>query len=201
VHIIQGKYKGLQIVSPRSNLRPTKSNVKESLTNTLLNTYSDFILGQQTLELFAGSGQISFELLSLGAIGATLVEKEYSNIIAIKQTLKKNNFAPETTPGPEPGALVPSSGENSAILGITVIKANALTFKPRQNYSLLFADPPYNIDIAQFSNCINTASQAISNLIIIELSNKSTPIKINNWNLETTKTIGDTNLYYYLPSQ
>ena len=76
MRIISGKYGGRRL-NPPSNMphtRPTTDIAKEGLFNILQNRI-DFD-GINTLDLFGGTGCISYELASRGAGTLTIVEKD-----------------------------------------------------------------------------------------------------------------------------
>ena len=76
MRIITGKYKGRKI-NPPSKMpytRPTTDVAKEGLFNILENNIA--IPGIKTLDIFGGTGSISYELASRGAGDLTIVEKD-----------------------------------------------------------------------------------------------------------------------------
>ena len=86
MRIISGKYGGRRI-SPPANMpytRPTTDIAKEGLFNILQHRI-DFE-GAVTLDLFGGTGSISYELASRGAADLTIVEKDN----AMHAFIKKN---------------------------------------------------------------------------------------------------------------
>lgn len=115
--IISGTLKGKGLYSPQDfSVRPTSARVKDSLFNIIRND----LPGARFLDLFAGSGQIGFEAISLGA-DVVFCDKDASLI-------KKN----------------------AQHLGVeaTVLQGDFLnilsTLKNGQNFDFIFADPPYN---------------------------------------------------------
>ena len=106
--------------------RPTTDLAKEGLFNIIQNTLE--IESLKTLDLFGGTGSISFELASRGAPDLTIVEKDNSMIEFIKKTadqLKLENFK--------------------------VIKMDVFRFIEQcsEQFDFIFAGPPYalsNID-------------------------------------------------------
>jgi 16S rRNA (guanine966-N2)-methyltransferase len=79
LRIIGGKWRGRKIAFTEvDGLRPTSDRVRETLFNWLAPSITD----ARVLDLFAGSGALSFEALSRGAAEATLVE---ASVIAAKQ--------------------------------------------------------------------------------------------------------------------
>ncbi len=76
MRVISGIYKRRRFDVPRSfKARPTTDFAKENLFNVLSN-YMDFEEGVQALDLFAGTGSISLELVSRGCDRVICVEKD-----------------------------------------------------------------------------------------------------------------------------
>jgi len=132
VRIISGTYKGRRI-SPPKNLpvRPTTDMSKESLFN-ILNNHFDFT-AISVLDLFAGTGNISYEFGSRGAESITCVDEDFGCIRFIKQTAAEFDFP------------------------IAAIKSNVFTFLEKNSgaYDVIFADPPYHMEQAQFEKLVN----------------------------------------------
>ena len=87
MRIISGKWGGRRI-SPPTNMphtRPTTDIAKEGLFNILQNRM-DFE-GIKTLDLFGGTGCISYELASRGAADLTIIEKDNTMHAFIKKNL------------------------------------------------------------------------------------------------------------------
>ena len=95
MRIISGSLGGRRI-SPPSNMphtRPTTDVAKEGLFNVISNHLE--IEDLKTLDLFGGTGSISYELASRGAKDLTIVEKDAKMYEFIKKTateLKLENF-------------------------------------------------------------------------------------------------------------
>ncbi len=123
MRIIRGKY-GRRRFSVPSNItaRPTTDFARENLFNVLENTI-DFE-GKSALDLFAGTGAISFEFLSRECRDVTAVEKaptQQKFMLKVASELGADNF--------------------------TLIKGDVLRFIatcPRR-YDIVFADPPYDM--------------------------------------------------------
>lgn len=89
MRIIGGKYGGLRINPPAQMpyTRPTTDRAKEGLFNILENAIT--LEGAKTLDLFGGTGCISYELASRGATDLTIVEKDAKQAAFIQNTAKK----------------------------------------------------------------------------------------------------------------
>ena len=125
MRIISGKYRGKGIVAPRNlPVRPTTDFAKEALFNLLNNR---FYLDEVTvLDLFAGTGNISYEFASRGARSITCVDANYNCTRFIKKT-----------------------AESLAFDQIDAVKSDALKYLDRAygQYDIVFADPPYDLAI------------------------------------------------------
>lgn len=124
MRIIQGTHRGRRISVPAGfKLRPTTDIAKESIFN-VLNNYYDFD-NISVLDLFAGTGSISYEFLSRGCTELLAIEKNPKHADFISRTAESLGF------------------ENFRILKADVfefIKAGG------KQYDLIFADPPFDID-------------------------------------------------------
>ncbi|HEX3024963.1 MAG TPA: RsmD family RNA methyltransferase [Chitinophagaceae bacterium] len=87
MRIISGKWGGRRIIPPANmpHTRPTTDIAKEGLFNILQNRidFSDI----KTLDLFGGTGCISYELASRGAGDLTIVEKDNTMHAFIKKNI------------------------------------------------------------------------------------------------------------------
>jgi len=92
MRIISGALGGRRI-SPPANMphtRPTTDIAKEGLFNILQNRIS--FDGIKTLDLFGGTGSISYELASRGAADLTIVEKDNAMYAFIKKNIATLNI-------------------------------------------------------------------------------------------------------------
>ncbi|MEO6837096.1 MAG: RsmD family RNA methyltransferase [Ginsengibacter sp.] len=122
MRIITGKYGGRKI-NPPSKMpytRPTTDVAKEGLFNIIENNLS--IPGIKTLDIFGGTGSISYELASRGAADLTIVEKDPKMYEFIKNKI---------------GEL--------KIENCNVVKSDVFRFlaSSTEKYQLIFAGPPY----------------------------------------------------------
>jgi 16S rRNA (guanine966-N2)-methyltransferase len=123
LRIIGGKYKGRRIEPPSNfKARPTTDFAREGLFN-VLNNRIDFE-SVMVLDLFSGTGSISYEFASRGAAAIHLVEKDMRHISGIKRIIRELNL------------------ENIKPIHIDV-KAFLKTCTAK--YDVVFADPPYDL--------------------------------------------------------
>lgn len=121
MRIISGKFGGRSF-QPPANMpytRPTTDIAKEGLFNIIQNNIE--LEGIKTLDLFGGTGSITYELASRGAIDQTIVEKDTQMNAFITTMTKK--------------------------LGIDVklVKMDVFKFMEQCNeqFDFIFAGPPY----------------------------------------------------------
>lgn len=131
MRIISGKHKGRRISPPKGlPVRPTTDMSKEALFNVLNNHFN--FDGLKVLDLFSGTGNISYEFASRGSTPITSVDGDFGCVKFIKQTAAEFNF------------------------NIAAMRSDIFTFLERNNatYDIIFADPPYNFDQATFEKIV-----------------------------------------------
>lgn len=123
MRIIAGKYGRRRFDVPTNiTARPTTDFARENIFN-VLSGMVDFD-GARALDLFAGTGAVSFELLSRGCASVTAVEKaqtQYRFIQRVAQTLGDTN--------------------------LHVVRTDALRFidTAATAFDIIFCDPPYDL--------------------------------------------------------
>lgn len=121
MRIIGGTLGGRRF-SPPANIpaRPTTDLAREGLFNILTNLVD--LEGIAALDLFAGTGGISYELISRGAASVTVVEQDTASVAFIKKTAL--DFRIDDA--------------------LKIVRGDAFRFlKTAPVYDLIFADPPY----------------------------------------------------------
>ncbi len=123
MRIISGKYRRRRFDVPKNiKARPTTDFARENLFN-VLNNMIDFE-SLKALDLFAGTGAISFELLSRGVESVVSVEKHPTQFFFIKKVaeeLKDDN--------------------------IIAIRGDVFKYiqSTGETFDFIFADPPYDL--------------------------------------------------------
>ncbi|MGQ9848220.1 MAG: RsmD family RNA methyltransferase, partial [Bacteroidales bacterium] len=88
MRIISGKYKGRKIVLPSNmKVRPTTDFAKEGLFDILSHRID--LEGLTVLDLFSGTGFLSYEFASRGAASVTAVELNPIHAAFIRKTAKE----------------------------------------------------------------------------------------------------------------
>ena len=124
MRIISGSFKG-RVITPGKGfeVRPTTDFAKESLFNILANQM-DFE-DAEVLDLFSGTGSISFEFASRGAKNIEAIESNHKHAAYIQKIAQELKFKQ-----------------------LHVYKTNAFVFLKSctRKYDVIFADPPYDME-------------------------------------------------------
>ena len=123
MRVISGIYKRRRFDVPNSfKARPTTDFSKENLFNVLSKNYFDFEDGVTALDLFAGTGSISSELVSRGCDKVISVEKDPQHLSFISQVMREVKT----------DKCFP-------------VRADVFKFieKCSEQFDFIFADPPY----------------------------------------------------------
>jgi 16S rRNA (guanine966-N2)-methyltransferase len=134
MRIISGTHGGRKISPPSSmpHTRPTTDIAKEGLFNIIQNNLD--IENLKTLDLFGGTGCISYELASRGAKDLTVIEKDSKMYDFIKKTTEQLSFQ-----------------------NLKVVKSDVFHFINSCNdqFDFIFAGPPYAlVNIDELPVCI-----------------------------------------------
>lgn len=127
MRIISGKYKGKRLSAPKKlPVRPTTDMAKEGLFNILNNSYNFSQIS--VIDLFSGTGNISYEFASRGTNDITSVDSHYACLGYIKSIATELDFPIDT------------------------VKSDVYDYldKTNQKADIIFADPPYDFTVEQF---------------------------------------------------
>lgn len=121
MRIISGLYKGRRISAPKKlPVRPTTDMAKEALFNIINNRY--YFDEIKVLDLYSGTGNISYEFASRGCEDILAVDKNFGCISFINKTSEEFDMP------------------------IDAIKSDVIKFLDSctSKFNLIFADPPYD---------------------------------------------------------
>lgn len=127
MRIISGKFKGRRLTAPKKlPVRPTTDMAKEGLFNILNNHF--YFDAVTFLDLFSGTGNISYEFASRGCKNVYAIDANYNCIKYINETSKLLD------------------------LDIVTFKSDVYTFleKTTVKADIVFADPPYDFETEKF---------------------------------------------------
>ena len=132
MRIISGKYKSKRLQAPKKlPVRPTTDMAKEALFNILNNHY--YFQEISVLDLFSGTGNISYEFASRGTEHIVSVDENFGCIKYINQI------------------------SDELDCNIQTVKADC--FKYLENcshkFDVIFADPPYEFELEKFEKIVS----------------------------------------------
>ena len=126
MRIISGSLKGRRLKSfNATHIRPTTDRIKESI----FNKWAFDIEGSRILDLFSGTGNLSFEAYSRSAAYVEAVEISQDSINIIKENIKHLEISN----------------------GIKVVKSDVATYLKKYKgkpFDLIFIDPPFTKKMA-----------------------------------------------------
>jgi 16S rRNA (guanine966-N2)-methyltransferase len=161
MRIVSGEFKGRIFSPPKSfKVRPTTDIAKEGLFN-IINNYFDYE-NISVLDIFSGTGSISFEFASRGCKKIHLVEMDFEHFNFINKVRHELELDQ-----------------------ITPIRHNAFKFLKncKINFDIIFADPPYDMkgielipELVFSRNLLNP-----NGWLIVEHSKRVNLSKLNNY--------------------
>ncbi|MBE6341503.1 MAG: methyltransferase domain-containing protein [Bacteroidales bacterium] len=179
MRIVSGDLRGRRFTPPENfSARPTTDFAKENLFNVLAN-FIDFE-EIKVLDIFSGTGSISYEFASRGCRDITSVEKNFKHRQFIAKTIKEFGIEKQ----------------------VRSIKGDAFRFvqTTEAKYDLIFADPPFDLDVSSLPDIIFERNLLTENgLFILEHSGEG---KHNNHpNFSQTRCYGKVNFTFFKPLQ
>ena len=117
MRIIAGNRRGHKLIEFQGDdVRPTTDRVKESMFNLI----QSFVLGARVLDLFSGSGALSFEALSRGAQSAVCIDVDRRSVDIIRRLSYEDKC--------------------------DIINCSCFDYlkKTDETFDVIFLDPPYN---------------------------------------------------------
>ena len=139
MRIISGRLRGKRIKIPKNiNVRPTTDQSKEAIFNILANRYD--LNEIKVLDLFSGTGSMSFEFSSRGVKTVYSVDKSYNSIKFIKKFSDENNL-------------------NINVLKKDILKSNLET---NIKFDIIFTDPPYTNNLKYYTDLLSTLRKKLS---------------------------------------
>ena len=124
MRIISGTRRGHKLIEfAGDDVRPTTDRVKESLFSIIQNNISDALV----LDLFGGSGALSFEAISRGARGAVCVDIDRRSVDIIRKNMTSLGF-----------------DDKCVIVNKSCFDYMRSAGERKEKFDIIFLDPPYN---------------------------------------------------------
>lgn len=121
MRIISGSRRGHKLIEFQGDsVRPTTDRVKESIFNLI----QEYVPESVCLDMFAGSGALSFEAISRGAARAVLVDKDKRSVDIIRKNVQSLGFEEQCE----------------------IRNDDCFIYAERtgEKFDIIFLDPPYN---------------------------------------------------------
>ncbi len=183
MRIISGIYKGRQIKAP-GHIRPTQDMARKALFD-ILGDMQDMSF----LDLFAGSGAVGLEALSMGAKEVVFVEKDNQCIKALQQNVlgvcKGEGLASPCAP---------------SVMHKDVFQALPEFFKKGRKFDVVFLDPPYYQEMAKKTLQILGAYDILTHygfIVAQHFKKDILPEQADNFSITRQSGYGDTLLSFY----
>jgi 16S rRNA (guanine966-N2)-methyltransferase len=182
MRIIAGKYRGARLRAPSGlGTRPTTAKVREAAFNVLSHGYlPGGFAGVRVLDLFAGSGAMGLEALSRGAEFCMFIESDPKAIRAIRDNAMH---------------LKLTDPDN---VSVRRLDASRLPTSASSSYDIVFADPPYGLELPEKSmfTAINGGWIAPDAIIVIEMCSSTRLPEIDALELLEVRNYKDTVLLF-----
>lgn len=180
MRVIGGTARGRRLKSPDNwRTRPTSDRVRESLFNLL----APWVTASLFLDLYAGTGAVAIEAISRGAKHAAMVEHDRIAIRILLANLQLTGFQ-----------------TNAKVYQCTVERAIAQMQQAREQFDLIFCDPPYNTGLAETTIAwVNRASLLASEGLLVVETGVGEQLAAQVGNLVNYRRLvyGDTALWFY----
>ncbi|MGM9570650.1 MAG: 16S rRNA (guanine(966)-N(2))-methyltransferase RsmD [bacterium] len=184
LRVIAGTHRGRRLRSVKGDkTRPTADRVKEALFNILQNR----IYNSRFLDLYSGTGSIAIEALSRGAGQAVLVEEDKAALKVIERNLADLGLASQ-----------------AVVLGREVAGALLFLGSKREQFDLIFLDPPYRDGKEEevLSGLEDNDLLAAGGMVIVEHQRKNNlPDRVGIFYKQRVAAYGDTALAFYLKEE
>ncbi|WP_156286143.1 16S rRNA (guanine(966)-N(2))-methyltransferase RsmD [Oceanivirga salmonicida] len=123
MRITSGKLKNRVVLSREGfDTRPTLERIKESIFSIIY----DKVIDAKFLDLYSGTGNMSFEALSRGAKRAIMIEKDYEALNVIIDNVTRFKLEKDCR-----------AYKNDSLRAIEILK------RKNEKFDIIFMDPPY----------------------------------------------------------
>lgn len=174
MRIIAGEFRSRKLESLKGDTtRPTLDKVKESIFNRIGPYFDE----QNILDVFGGSGNISFEFLSRGIKQATIIERD-----------------------PQAQRVIETNIENLKIKDRTKLMKMDSFKAIKQlstSFDYIYIDPPYRFNKFEKLMTLLVPLTHDRTLLIYESDSANEPIEIDNYQLIRSDVYGHTRVTHY----
>ena len=182
VTVGSGEWRGRVLSYPDdTELRPTMQRTKHSMFSSLVAA----LRGAVFVDCFAGAGGVGIEALSLGAKHVHFIEERRDAVEALRANLSLCGAAPSRY-----------HVHHARVADVFAREPN-----PLADAAIVFADPPYDIDVgAAFLEGLRPDRFERLELVVIEHRTKRGIIAPPGLSVERERRFGETTLSYLVPA-
>ncbi len=182
--IIAGFAGSISLAVPGYGTRPTSDRVREAIFSAL--EARGAIEGMRVLDLYSGSGALGLEAASRGAAHVTLVDR-------LAATSRDN------------ATRVLKQAPKKAPPIVVTVGQPVLAFleSARENWDLVFMDPPYDFDLPEIEHNLASLASRLNprSVVVLERSSRTpAPQWPAGIELDKRKDYGDTTIYWLTAS-
>ena len=183
VTVGSGEWKGRVLRYPDDpGLRPSMQRTKHSLFSSL----GSRLRGAVFADVFAGAGGVGIEALSLGAAFVHFVEMRREAVAALEANL----------------AICGAPASRYHVHRARVAEVLASEPNPMGNCSIIYADPPYDADLAaELLDGLDAARFPDLDVMVVEHRTKQRVVTPPSLRIEHERRFGDTTLTYLVPHE
>lgn len=178
MRVIAGSCRGTKLKTlPDLFIRPTTDRVKESIFNIIQHHFPC----QKVLDLFCGSGALGIEALSRGAEEACFVDASRKSLSVLKENLACTRLLNR--------AKIVASDYQNFLSG----------YEDSIKYDIVFADPPYKMDVLRKMLAFFANRDIITNhgIFVFECSAGYEAIQAEKCRIVKNVTYGQTRILIY----
>lgn len=175
MRVLGGRWRGRRLTAP-AGVRPTQARVREAL----FSHWGDRVAGSRLLELYAGSGAVSFEALSRGAGFALAVDRSSRAEVCMKASRE-------------------ALGTDDLRLARVVLPGGFEKAVDREaGFDLVFIDPPYDdLGPGEFLGTVSAVVVDGGEIVLEHSSRQAPPAAAGRLRLRRTRRYGDSALTFY----
>jgi 16S rRNA (guanine966-N2)-methyltransferase len=181
IKVIGGQFRGRSLHSvPGESTRPPLARVRGAVANIL----AGYVDGARVLDLFAGTGSYSIELISRGALSATCIDKNPKAVETIRRNLISLGIESRVR-------LI--TGDATRVIGVLE--------KSEDPYQIILVAPPYFTGLDEETMDLLGRSPLVDPAGIVVLQQHRKERHEENWGslaLNRTYSYGDTRISTYL---
>ena len=177
-----GNTKGRRLQTvPGRQVRPTSGRVRQALFNTL----REWIPGCIFVDMFAGTGSVGLEALSLGAGHVYFVESDRRALMALHVNMNR------------------CGAESQATVVAAALPQAVRRLPATQQLDVLFLDPPYASDLAEatLATLDNSGLLSPHGVIVWQHAARRQPPVLSGYSLWQSRRYGNTQLSFLTPAK